>query len=184
MALRFTERLLSLVRADAHGVLSRLEERELLLAQALRDAEIALREEERKREELVRRQKTLHDRHRRLHGVLERRDEDVALALSRGEDDVARFAAREYLACQRESERCAAQLGSVEDELREVETKLATDRVRFDDLRVRTARVRDRDRTDGPTRPVDVAEADIDLELMRRAQPRGQAGEGAADAIA
>ncbi|NNL86419.1 MAG: hypothetical protein HKP27_12235, partial [Myxococcales bacterium] len=83
MAMRFLERLSHLVRADAHGVLSRLEERELLVAQALRDAELALRDKEQRLAARALVEKQLRAREARVTSALEQRDRDIALALSR-----------------------------------------------------------------------------------------------------
>ena len=97
MSLKLFDRITTLVKADAHGVVESLEDRALLLKQCVREAEIDLN---RKRAEL----EALHDEEKRLRETQARRedearalDEDVTLALAGGKDDLARFAIRRLL---------------------------------------------------------------------------------------
>jgi phage shock protein A len=94
MSLKLFDRIATLLKADAHGVVESLEERSLLLKQYVREAEIELN---RKRAEL----EALRDEEKRLRESLTRReeesralDEDISLALAGGKDDLARFAIR------------------------------------------------------------------------------------------
>lgn len=168
MAMRFLERLSHLVRADAHGVLSRLEERELLVAQALRDAELALRDKEQRLAARALVEKQLRVRGARVASALEQRDRDIALALSRDESDLARFATREFLAFRREHERIEHELAAVVEERSTLEEEIAADRASLEEMRARADACAVRDARATEARPDTVAEADIELELMRR----------------
>lgn len=168
MAMRFLERLSHLVRADAHGVLSRLEERELLVAQALRDAELALRDKEQRLAARALVEKQLRAREARVTSALEQRDRDIALALSRDESDLARFATREFLAFRREHERTQHELAAVVEERSTLEEEISADRASLEEMRARADASAARHVRETEARPDSVAEADIELELMRR----------------
>ncbi len=97
MVNRFFSRMSQLIRADAHGMLDRLEERSLLLKQNLREAEI---EVDRKRAELegVKEEEAeLVEEHERLLVEMKALDDDIELALGQQKDDLARFAVRQLL---------------------------------------------------------------------------------------
>ena len=92
--MRLFKRMALLVKADAHGVMDHLEERTLLLKQHLREAELELTCKRARVE-------ALEDEDRRLNQEVDRRrarvaalDQDVELALARGEEALARFSLR------------------------------------------------------------------------------------------
>ena len=108
MSRKLLDRIATLLKADAHGVVESLEERSLLLKQYVREAEIELN---RKRAQL----EALRDEEKRLREVLTRReeesrglDEDIALALAGGKDDLARFAIRRLLPRRSEAKAVSA----------------------------------------------------------------------------
>lgn len=166
--MRFLERLSHLVRADAHGVLSRLEERELLVAQALRDAEIALRTKEQRVAERAHEEKQLRVRGARIASALEQRDRDISLALSREENDIARFATREFLAFRGEHDRIEHELDAVVEERNALEEEISADRKTLEGMRARADAALSRHARDREPQPDSIAEADVELELMRR----------------
>jgi phage shock protein A len=76
------ERMASLIRADAHGVLDQLEERGLLLKQHLREAEIELDHNRARLAALDDELRRLAGDEEKLAGQVEALDEDVEMALS------------------------------------------------------------------------------------------------------
>ena len=91
-----------MLKADAHGVVESLEERSLLLKQYLREAEIGLDRDRARLEALREECKALTDRLERETEAVRRIDEDVALALDGGKEELARFAIRQLLPRRRE----------------------------------------------------------------------------------
>jgi phage shock protein A len=125
MSLKLFDRITTLVKADAHGVVESLEDRSLLLKQCVREAEIDLN---RKRAEL----EALHDEEKRLRETQARRedearalDEDVELALAGGKDDLARFAIRRLLPRRREAKAAEARLAELAVRSRALAERLA-----------------------------------------------------------
>jgi phage shock protein A len=164
MTLRLIDRIATLLRADAHGVVEALEERALLLKQSVRDAELALLEKQARVAALA------EEEARAL-------DEDVVLALAGEREDLARFAIRRLLplrrelaALEREGAALAASRGALADEV-------ATQQEQLEDLRGRVRTRLAESRGAGEADPAfgspPVDDAEVELELLRR---RGAAG--------
>jgi len=180
MTTKLFDRIATLLKADAHGVIESLEERSLLLKQCVREAENALNST-RARLEVVR------DDAKRLREALASAeeqasgfDEDVTLALAGGKNELARFAARRLLAQQRTAETLRAQLAERGDEERALAERIDVQQAQFESLRARVRAELAR-RTDAPEsgawvpEPA-VADEEVELELLRRRQKHPQEG--------
>ncbi|HSJ99538.1 MAG TPA: PspA/IM30 family protein, partial [Myxococcota bacterium] len=97
MTLRLFDRIALLLRADAHGVVDALEERSLLLKQAVRDAELELLQKRARVDALRQEEERVRERAARCGAALTALDEDVELALAGGREELARFAIRRLL---------------------------------------------------------------------------------------
>lgn len=172
--MQILQRFVHLARADAHGVLDSLEDRGLLLRQCLREAELEVERKRARRDELdaaleimTRQQELSSSRTRQL-------DEDVRLALARGEDDLARFAIRRLLALRKQNEELEERR-RVHHEQREKlaskldEQELALEALR-DEVRQALAEVRDHAReAQEPDAPAGaIRDEEVELELLRR----------------
>jgi phage shock protein A len=176
MTIRLVDRMATLLKADAHGVVEALEDRALLVKQALREAELELLQKRARREALA-------DEERRLAEQLERAetdarslDEDVALALDEDKGDLARYAARELLSRRKDMAQLSAQLADVGKTREALALRLAAQERAFDDMRQRArARLETLRRAGDPDDLLgepDVADEEVELELLRRAQAR------------
>src|SRR5258706_158722 len=96
-AMRLFDRIATMLRADAHGVVESLEERGLLLKQYLREAEIELNQNRARLEAVREEEKRLGEALGRAREEVRALDEDVALALAGDKEDLARFAIRRLL---------------------------------------------------------------------------------------
>lgn len=177
MSFGLIDRIGTLLKADAHGVVESLEERSLLLKQCLREAEMevtrkrarldAVREEEKRlRETIVRRE----DDARAL-------DEDVALALAGHKEDLARFAIRRLLSRRTELKALGVRLAERVEESRTLGERVEAQQTQLDTLRARVraelAREASADEPSSWSGDVPVADEEVELELMRR---RGAGG--------
>ena len=180
MTTKLFDRIATMLKADAHGVIESLEERSLLLKQCVREAEIELNRK-RARLEVVR------DEVKRLREALactedETRslNEDVALALAGGKEELARFAARRLLARQRAVDALQAQLAERVDEEAALTERVQAQQAQFESLRTRVrAELARRSEAYEPgwTHEPAVADEEVELELLRRRQaPRGEGG--------
>jgi phage shock protein A len=166
------ERMASLIRADAHGVLDQLEERGLLLKQHLREAEIEL---DHNRARLA----ALEDELRRLAGdeeklasQVEALDDDVEMALAGDANELARFAVRRLLPRRKLLEELRTRTGELESERSRLAERVLAQTEQFEALRVQVRAQLARS-SPGPCWDEHgagalVAEAEVDLELLRR----------------
>lgn len=172
MAIRLLDRVATLLKADAHGVIESLEERSLLLKQHVREAEIEI---DRKRARL----EAVREEEKRLGEALARRaeeirslDEDIALALAGGKDDLARFAIRRLLPRRGEVKVLQAQLEQRHAECGALAERLEAQEEQLEGLRTRVRAELALGCEAAPvpawvSEPV-VADEEVELELMRR----------------
>jgi phage shock protein A len=178
MALTLFDRIGTLLKADAHGIVESLEERSLLLKQYLREAEIEVNRKRARLEAGREEEKRLRDAALRREEEIRALDEDVALALAGGKDDLARFAIRRLLSRRTEVKALAARIAEHAAEGRTLAERVEAQQTQLDALRSRVRAELARE-TPGPDtlawggEPV-VADEEVELELMRR---RGGAGD-------
>jgi len=174
------ERLGLLLRADAHGVLEGLEERSLLAKQLLREAELELARKRARSEAIERELARLAAEAARAQDDLRQLDADVELSLGRGEEELARFAARKLLLEQRRAAARGARVAALGRERAELFERLARQEVELADLRQRVADCLSeeaaRGEAGGEGCPAPVAEHDVSLELLRRRARAGADG--------
>src|SRR5262249_22095128 len=97
MAIKLFDRITTLLKADAHGVIESLEERSLLLKRYVGEAEIEWNHKRARLEPLREDEKRLRDTLARHEAEIRSLDEDIALALAGGKDDLARFSIRRLI---------------------------------------------------------------------------------------
>ncbi len=179
MTLRLFDRVATLLKADAHGVVEALEERSLLLKQYVREAELDL---DRKRARL----EAVRDEEKRLREALARRedevrrlDEDIGLALAGDKDDLARFAIRRLLPRRSEMKMLRTQIEERAQEGRAKAERVDAQQVQLEALRTRVRAELARRAEAGPSPPwlgePVVADEEVELELLRRRQGEGGA---------
>jgi phage shock protein A len=173
MTLRLLDRIATLVRADAHGVVEALEEKSLLLKQSLREAELELLDKRARVAAFDEEQTRVRARAERHRTEIAKLDEDVALALAGDREEIARFAIRRLLPLRRTLaalERDGAALAQSRTALAE---RLAAQEAEFEELRARVrarlARPRGAEDTcDDAFAAAPVDEAEVEIELLRR----------------
>ena len=171
------ERLGLLLRADAHGVLESLEERSLLAKQLLREAELEVARKRARVEAIDRESARLTAESARAEEDVRALDADVELSLGRGEEELARFAARKLLLEQRRRAARDARAAALARERAELAERLARQEAELGELRPRVADCLQEEAArseEGSICPAPVAEHDVSLELLRRrARARG-----------
>ena len=169
--MRLLDRIGLLIRADAHGVVESIEDRRLLAKQCLRDAQLALEGKRAHIASLENDQRRLTLETVRLGAVMSRIDQDVDLALARGQDDLARAAIRKLLPLKEAGRRLSEKLGELREEEQRGKERLAIQEQELEIVKTRlgaeltAAEVNGG--VEGLERPV-VTEDDVELELLRR----------------
>lgn len=171
------DRIARLLAADAHGVVESLEERSLLLKQYLREAELEVTRKRARLEAVREDEKRLRDAVRRHEDELGALDQDVALALAAGKEDLARFAIRRLLPRRAALNALGARIAERTEEARALAERVDAQQTRLDALRarVRAELARDASDVDAPAcaREDAVADEEVELELMRRRDAAG-----------
>jgi phage shock protein A len=172
MALKLFDRIATLVKADAHGVVESLEERSLLLKQYLREAELELGRKRAELESLAEREKELRDLVARREQENRSLDDDIMLALAGGKDDLARFAIRRLLPRRAEAKALGARLAEVVRSRGEIAERLVEQERQFEALKARArAEIGRATEPEGATPWLGeppVADEEVELELLRR----------------
>jgi len=172
MSSKLMNRIATLVRADAHGLVESLEERSLLWKQYVREAEIELDRKRARLDAICEEEKRLRDRLAQQEAEGRGLDEDIALALSGGKDDLARFAIRRLLPRRKEIAALRAQVDERSAEAQALAARVEQQQAQLEALRVRV-RVELAQSEDLAAPPAwmaepAVADEEVELELLRR----------------
>ena len=175
--MKLIDRIATLLKADAHEFVESLEERALLLKQYLREAEYAL-DQKRARLEAVREDETrLGAAIARQEGEIRTFDDDVALALAGGKEDLARFAIRRLIPRQKEVTARRAQRTERGAEAAVLGERVEQQQAQLDALRTRVRGELAREGATAGNTPFfgepPVADEEVELELMRRRTVEG-----------
>ena len=174
MALRFVDRLTTLIKADAHGVIESLEDRSLLLKQAVREAELSLNQKRARLETLVEEEARLQDEVKRLEKETQNLDRDIQMALEGGQEELARFSIRKLIPLRGNLSTTVAQHAEVTQEQAKLKERLESQEAEFESLRTRVrahlARPIPTSLGEGLLATPLVADEEVELELLRRKQ--------------
>ena len=175
--MKLFDRIATLLKSDAHELVESQEERVLLLKQYLREAEHALDQKRARLEAVREEEKRLGETIARHEGEMRALDEDVALALGGGKDELARFAIRRLIPRRKELAALRAQHAERSAEAAVHTERVEQQQVQLDALRTRVRGELAREATSTGDSPFvgepPVADEEVELELMRR-----RAGEG------
>jgi phage shock protein A len=137
-------RLSRLMRADLHALLDRLEEPDILLAQALREMDDAVGADEQALAALQRRRERVQQRRQTLARQTASDDERLEVCLDAGQDDLARDLLRRRLERERLETRLGEQGQALDARIEQLGTTLEDRRRRLDALRAEAALLSER----------------------------------------
>ena len=167
--MKWIDRLRTLVKADAHAVLEQLEEKSLLAKQYLREAELELDRKRARCEALEEEQRTRTEDAARLREEIGKLDEDVALALDGGKDELARYAVRRLLPKRRALEDVDRRRDEIADARERLEAVLLQQEAQLEELRRNVRLQLDRESMgEAPCAEPQAADEEVELELLRR----------------
>ena len=175
--MKLLDRISTLIKADAHGVVESLEDRALLLKQYVREAQAEI---ERKQAglEALRAEAQRLGRHKvRLTEKMSAFDEDITLALGKEQEELARFAIKKLLPLRKTAKEIDARLAEIGKDEKDLGDQLTLQRDELEDLK---ARVREhlaqmpKDDLDDVLGVGPVADEEIELELLHRRQSMEQ----------
>jgi phage shock protein A len=182
----FLNRLATLAKADAHGVVDALEDKALLLRQHVREAGEELERKRSRIAALDTEEKDLVSRAAAISAKKASLDDDVRLALAEGEDDLARFAIKKLLPLDERLGSIGRRRETLAKERAELQEELGRQEAEYDELK---ERVRGYLASHGKDEPwaagadgdlcgASVADEEVELELLRRKKAAVQEGGG------
>jgi len=131
-------RIVRIFKADIHGVMDQLEDKELLLKQYLRDMEAALAEKEAR----LRKMQTVRNQAGREHDKyildIEKLEQDLCVAIKKDKDDIARLLIKKIkpLAGLRDDMQC--HLDTLDQEIAGFKDCISRQRMQYDQLKHRS----------------------------------------------
>lgn len=165
-------RLSTLFRADAHGVVDALEDKALLLRQLVREAANEVARKRARLEGIDGETQSLEAEANRLEERAAGLDDDVRLALDGDKDELARFAIRRLLPLRRARKEIDARLATLARERTELEERLAEQEERLLELEGRVrgylAQRAEREHEHPISSEWSVSDEEVELELLRR----------------
>lgn len=175
--MRLMERMGSWLRAEGHGVVDAIEDKGLLLKQAVREAEIALDAKRAESESLKLRAKELGSVLERSRAEEKQLDADIELALEQGQTDLARFAVRKLLPLRKRVTDTTRSIEDIDERRAELDSVITAQASELDDLKVRVRDYLERAKVgESEIRFASaVTDEDVELELLRRSRTRGGA---------
>jgi len=175
--MKFLDRLTLLLRADAHGVLEQLEEKSLLAKQHLREAELELSRKRARCETLACEASRMEEEAARLYRECDALDEDVALALAGGKEELARFSIRRLLPKRQAAAELHERSQQVSEERTRLQSRLEAQEAEFELLEQRVRALAAAERAGELTpEPSAAADEEVELELLRRQRTAAEVG--------
>ena len=141
--MRILSRIIRLCKADLHGVMDQMENKQLLLKQHLREMQTVLDERQIRIHQLeteaLSAQKDLTGYARQAEGL----EEDLNRAIAKGKEDIARMLIRKLHPLRRDVESLTRHLNNLKADLAEEREHLTTQRLAYDEARQRVAAARE-----------------------------------------
>ncbi len=171
-------RILRLWKADIHGVMDQLEDKELLLKQYLREMENNLSQKESRLQKIADTSRQIQKEYEVRKLEIDKIEQDLLLALRKEKDDIAKLLIRKQRTQQIHCEQMQQQLATLEEEEKKLRECLEQQRLKYDTLKVKAATFHHKQKQTklneteiffseaGNAFTID--ENEIELELMRR----------------
>ena len=175
-------RIARLCRADMHGVLDELEDRGLLLKEALREMEAELARKGARLEKLGGARDQARQDYERHVGECDRTEQDLAMAIEKDRDDLARFLIRKLKPMEQVRDALSHQVANLEQEIDGLREIMDEQRRGYEALKheARTFLQRE-EREHWERKPSEIgcygpspepSDEEVELELMRRKEAR------------
>jgi phage shock protein A len=180
-------RVMRLCKADLHGVMDQLEDKDLLLKQYLREMESSLQEKENRLNQIARSEDGVRQELDLRAEEIEKLEKDLTLSLRKEKDDIAKLLIRKLRGQQAVCEQLRRQLRTLEEERQRLGRLLGEQRLQYDQLKVKAASFSNRmqqhafdeaqNLVQGAGGCAAVDEKEIELELLRRKEAMQSGGD-------
>ena len=170
-------RLSRLFRADAHAVLDRIEEPDLLLRQAVREVEAAIGRDEQRIRLLGHEDRQIRTRIEDAAQTLRRLDEELDVCFDAGKEDLARTLVRRRLEAERLRDALARRGEETASALEQLRRSTEENRSQLDSMRQKVELLANEDESREPTAQwsqpdLSVRDEDVEIAFLREKQRR------------
>ena len=131
-------RVVRIFKADVHGVMDRLEDQELLLKQHLRDMAEALNLKEVKLNKMLVSRKQMQQEYDKYHQQSEAMDQDLAIAIQKNKDDIARMLIRKINPLNNLRDELGNHIRTLDEEISDRRNRLDQQRLQYEQLKNRS----------------------------------------------
>jgi len=179
-------RMLRLCKADVHGVMDQLEDKSLLLKQAIREMEASLKVKESRLSNISGRSRQIERELSVRREEAKKLEKDLDLAISKEKDDIARMLIRKRRVLQSSCDQLTGQMVSLGEERSALSETLSQQRLKYDQLKIKAsvfyqqAESREYEEAAAIADPSfgwkAPTEEEIDLELLQRKEAFEQGG--------
>jgi phage shock protein A len=132
-------RIMRLCKADLHGVMDQLEDKELLLKQYLREMEESLQEKEKRMNQIMSSEAGIQGDLTARAEEIDKIEKDLDLSLRKEKDDIAKLLIRKQRNHKSACDQLRQQLRTLEEERQHLGRLLGEQRMQYDQLKVKTA---------------------------------------------
>ncbi len=172
-------RFVKLCKADMHGVMDKLEDKELLLRQYVREMEEAIGYQETEREKMAAERERTKREYEARSAEMERTEQDLAMAIEKNKDDIARFLIKKLKPMTRHRDELARHLETLDSDMAGLTERIQERRRQFEELKLRAGeffRNRETKKLEIELRgitamgllPEEIPEEEVEIELIRR----------------
>jgi phage shock protein A len=179
-------RMLRLFKADVHGVMDQLEDKELLLKQYLREMETSLEEKQGRLNRCVQSIRQAESDFDQRKEEVRKLENDLDLAVRKEKDDIARMLIRKRRSLQSSCEQLKLQVEVLAQENSHLSETVARQRLQYDQLKVKAATLRQQTQSGGFDNGITAVipshgwraptDEEIELELLQRKESLQEGG--------
>ncbi len=171
-------RILRLWKADIHGVMDQLEDKELLMKQYLREMEIALQKKVGQLHQIAETLRRLENDLTVRRNEIVKQEKDLTLALQKEKDDIAKLLIRKQRIQQKHCEQLQLQYQALQEEQEHLSQRVNEQRLQYQTLKTKAATFCHTEKqttfneaetiNEGVGKVFTFDEDEIELELLRR----------------
>jgi phage shock protein A len=131
-------RIVRIFKADIHGVMDQLEDKELLLKQHLRDMEAALVQKEARLRQMKSVRKQMGHEHQKYVSDIQKLEQDLRVAIKKDKDDIARMLIKKLKPLSGLRDDLQNQMDALDQEIDGFKDSISRQRMQYDQLRHRS----------------------------------------------
>lgn len=131
-------RFARLFKADIHGVMDQIENKELMLKQCLREMETAICEKQAKLNSLISGKDHIESETRHLKKERDKIEQDLCIAMDKEKDDIARLLIKKRIKIDQQINACEEQAESADREIRLLTEKIEAQKNHYAEMQLRS----------------------------------------------